>query len=243
MTILSDIQLLEPGAKVVLYSLDTTSIGGILYRFHGYPQQGSIFWQGNEYIPWSIMDSGFAKEGVNQQPTPTLSVGNIGKDSLGNPVPGYISALCLLLNDMVGAILTRHITLGQYLDAVNFTGGNASADPAQEFTPEVFYVEQKTSETSEQVEFQLTSALDFQGQMLPARQIISNACSWLRMGGGYRGALCGYTGTNYFDVNNNPVSNPALDVCNGTLAACTIRFGAGNNLRYGSFPAAGLIGN
>lgn len=242
MTILSDIQLLEPGAKVVLYSLDTTSIGGLLYRFHGYPQQGSIFWQGNEYIPWSIMDSGFAKEGVNQQPTPTLSVGNTGRDVNGNPVPGYISALCLLLNDMVGSTLTRHITLGQYLDASNFVGGNLTADPTQEFTPDVWYVEQKTAETSEVVTFQLTSALDFQGIQLPARQIINNACSWIRMGG-YRGAYCNYTGTNYFDINNNPVTNPALDVCNGGLTACTLRFGAGNIIRFGSFPAAGLTGS
>lgn len=243
MTIISDVQLLEPGAKIVLYELDTTFLGGDLRRFHGYRQQGNITWQGNTYIPWAIDESGFAKDGTNQQPTPTLKVGNIGVDGSGNPQAGVISALCILLDDLVGGKLTRHITLGQYLDAVNFPGGiNPSADASQEFPPDIWFIEMKTAETSEIVEFQLSSALDFNGIQLPNRQIIANACSWIRIGG-YRGAYCQYTGTNKFDVNNNPVSDPSLDVCSGTLSACTIRFGSGNVLNYGSFPAAGLVGN
>lgn len=243
MTIISDVMLLEPGAKITLYELDTTSLGGDLRRFHGYRQQASIWWQGLEYVPWAIEEAGFAKEGTNQQPTPTLRVGNIGVDGSGNPVPGYISALCILLDDLVGAKLTRHITLSQYLDAVNFPGNvNPSADPSQEFPPDIWYLEQKTAETSEVVEFQLASALDFNGVQLPARQIVANACSWVRIGG-YRGPYCGYTGTNKFDINNNVVTDPALDQCNGTLTACKLRFGDGNPLSYGSFPAAGLVGN
>jgi lambda family phage minor tail protein L len=242
MTILSDIQLLEPGAKVVLYALDVTSLGGDLLRFHGYRQQTSIFWQGNEYIAWPIEDEGFELQGINQQPTPTLRVGNTGIDGDGNAVPGFISALCLLFDDLVGSKLTRHITLGQYLDAVNFAGGNPSADPSQEFPPDIWYIEQKTAETKETVEFQLASALDFNGVQLPNRQIINNACSWIRIGG-YRGPYCGYTGTNKFDVNNNPVTDPSLDVCNGTSVACKLRFGANNIINFGSFAAAGLVGN
>lgn len=243
MTIISDVQLLEPGAKVTLYELDTTMLGGDLRRFHGYRQQGNITWQGNVYIPWAIEESGFAKDGTNQQPTPTLSVGNIGVDGSGNPIGGVISALCILLDDLVRAKLTRHITLGQYLDAVNFPGGvNPSADPSQEFPPDIYFLEQKTAETSEVVTFQLSSALDFSGQQLPARQIINNSCSWIRMGG-YRGPYCNYSGTNKFDVNNNVVTDPSLDVCAGTLTACNLRWGSGNEITFGSFPAAGLIGN
>jgi lambda family phage minor tail protein L len=243
MTIISDIQGLEPGAKITLYELDTTALGGDLRRFHGYRQQGSIFWQSHEYVPWSIEDAGFAKEGTNQQPTPTLRVGNVGVDGSGNPIAGVISSLCILLDDLVGAKLTRHFTLGAYLDAVNFPGGiNPSADPTQEFPQEVWYVEQKTGESSEVVEFTLASALDFNGVQLPARQIINNSCSWLRMGG-YRGQYCNYSGTNKFDVNNNVVTDPSLDVCNGTLTACNLRFGANNVVNFGSFPAAGLLGN
>jgi len=183
MTITSDIQQLEPGALVELFEVDCTAIGGDLLRFHGHLQQGSIWWQGNEFKPWPITASGFEKTGTAQQPSPTLAVGN---------VDGAISALCIYLKDLVGAKVMRRRTLGQYLDAVNFAAGNPTADPAEEMPPELWYIEQKSSETSVEVEFTLSSALDLNGQQLPGRQIVANVCQWLAKGG-YRGPYCGYT--------------------------------------------------
>jgi lambda family phage minor tail protein L len=226
--ITADIQGLEPGARVALYELDATAIaGGGLLRFHGYQQVGSIWWQDHEYTAWPIQADGFAKTSEGQQPSPKLSVGN---------VDGSISSLCILLDDLIGAKLTRHITLGQYLDARNFAGGNPSADPQQEFPIDVWFIEQKSAETNEVVEFELKSALDFQELMLPRRQIIANLCPWQ-----YRGAYCGYTGTAKFDLNDNPVSSAALDVCSKRLGSCKKRFGANNVLNFGGFPAAALI--
>jgi lambda family phage minor tail protein L len=226
--ITADIQGLEPGARVELFELDATSIsGGALLRFHGYQKASSIWWQGNEYTAWPIKAEGFAKTSEGQQPAPKLSVGN---------VDGSISSLCILFDDLVGAKLTRHITLGQYLDAVNFADGNPTADPEQEFPPDAWFIEQKTSETNEDVEFELSSALDFQDAQLPRRQIIANLCPFT-----YRGAYCGYVGTAKFDVDDNAVTDPALDVCAKRLGSCKKRFGANNVLNFGGFPAAALI--
>lgn len=226
--ITADIQTLEPGAKVELFELDASNIaGGAALLFHGYQQAGIITWQGKQYTPWPITAEGFAKTSEGQQPAPKLSVGN---------VDGSISALCIQLDDMVGAKLTRHVTLGKYLDAVNFAGGNPTADASQEFPPEIWFIEQKTGETSEVVEFELMSALDFQGKMLPGRQIIANLCSFA-----YKGANCGYVPGAMFDANDQAVANPALDVCSKRLTGCKARFGATNVLNFGGFPAAGLI--
>jgi len=226
--ITADIQGLEPGARVALYELDATSIadGGLL-RFHGYQQAGTIRWQGNDYTPWPIEAEGFAKTSEGQQPAPKLSVGN---------VDGSISALCITLDDLVGAKLTRHVTLRQYLDASNFPGGNPTADPSQEFPLEVWFIEQKTFETNEVVEFELKSALDFQEVMLPRRQIIANLCAWQ-----YRGAYCGYAGTAKFNANDQSVTDSALDVCSKRLSSCKVRFGATSVLNFGGFPAAALL--
>lgn len=270
-----DIQTLEPGQLVELFDLDATAIGGEVLRFHGHTQVGSIYWQGNEYSPWAIQAEGFARNGQGQQPTPRLSVGNVN---------GFVSALCLYLQDMVGAKLTRHRTLGRYLDAVNFppkpsegpslvldftglldvgnsptlslnfaTGryeaaspyyavweGNPDADPTEEMPQEVWYIEQKIDETNESVTFELSSALDFGDVQLPRRQIVANVCMWLTIGG-YRGPYCGYTGSAYFDKDDNPVADPALDRCGGRVNSCKCRFGENNPLPYGSFPAADLI--
>ncbi len=225
--ITADIQGLEPGARVELFELDATMIaGGSLLRFHGYEQVTTIWWQGNEYTAWPIQASGFSKTSEGQQPIPKLSVGN---------VDGSISSLCILMDDLVGAKMVRHITLGQYLDARNFASGNPTADPSQEFPIEVWFIEQKTAETNEVVEFELASALDLQGQMLPRRQIIANMCSFT-----YKGPYCNYTGSAKFDGNDNPVTDPALDTCSKRLSGCKLRFGATEVLNFGGFPAAAL---
>src|SRR3546814_18403294 len=62
------------------------------------------------------------------------------------------------------AKLTRRRTLAKYLD------GMPDADPDEEFPPEIWFIEQKVGETSEAVEFELASAMDFQGVQLPRRQ-------------------------------------------------------------------------
>ncbi|PRC93095.1 phage minor tail protein L [Solimicrobium silvestre] len=226
----SDAQLLEVGEVVVLFELDATQIGGNYLKFHGYQEIGAITWQGKEYTAWPILAEGFARTSA-QQPAPTLAVGN---------VDGAISALCIHFDDLVGAKLTRHTTLGKYLDAVNFSEGNPSADPSQEFPVDVWTIEQKTSETSEAVEFELASALNFQGTQLPRRQIVANVCTWLSTGG-YRGTYCGYTGAAMFDKDGNPVASSALDRCGGKLSDCKKRFGENNILNFGSFPAAGML--
>ena len=235
--ITADIQTLAPGALVQLFELDASGIGGAVQRFHGYAQAGSIWWQGHEYAPWAIEAEGFARSGTGPQPAPTLRVGNIGQDAQGTPLPGVISALCLALDDLVGARIIRRRTLGQYLDARNFAAGNPSADPGEELPPEIWLIEAKIQESGQTVEFELRSALDFDGQMLPARQIQANACGWLSIGG-YRGPYCGYTGAAMFDRDGKPVADPIADKCGGKVSDCKLRFGASKPLHFGGFPAA-----
>lgn len=238
--ITADIQGLEPGDRVYLFELDATQIGGEHLRFHGYPQAGPIWWQGNEYSPWAIEAEGFARTGVGTQPAPTLRVGNIGQDEQGNPLPGVISALCLALDDLVGARVIRRSTLGKYLDAANFPGGNPTADPNEEFPQEIWLIEAKTAEDKETVEFELRSALDFDGEQLPARQIQASTCGWLTIGG-YRGPYCGYTGAAMFDRDGNPVTDATLDKCGGRVSDCKKRFGEWEPIHFGGFPGADLI--
>lgn len=192
-----------------------------MMRFHGHLQSSSIWWQGNEYKPWPIQATGFKRTTDSQQPTPKLVVGD---------VQGTISALCVYLGDLVGATVRRRRTLAKYLDAVNFAEGNPMADPTAEMPPEIWRIEQKSDEQPGlQVEFTLASPLDFGGQQLPARQIVS-ICQWV-----YRDANCGYTGTAYFDKNDQPVGDPALDRCSMRTTGCECRFGINNPLSIGGY--------
>lgn len=241
MPILADMQRLEPGGKVRLYELDATAIGGDLLRFHPYSQSGPIWWQGNEYTPWALQVEGIERSAQGTAPRPVLTVSNIGMGSDGEPIPGIVSAMCIALDDLIGATMLFRCTLAQYLDARNFAGGNSTADPAEEFPPERWMIEQKNTETPETVEFMLVSPLDFDNVRLPRRQIMANVCGWLGIAdSGYRGPDCGYTGARYFDRQDKPVADPALDRCRGLLCSCKLRWGENEELPFGSFPGADL---
>lgn len=221
MSLNADVQSLEPGALVQLYSLDATAIGADLYRFHSYGQLGNITWQGVEYSPWPIESTGFELSS-SQAPTPRLKMGNVG---------GFITALCLSFDDLNGAVLTRHRTLAKYLD------GQPEADPDEHWPDDIWYVEQKVSETSEYVDFELSSALDFNGQRLPAREIIANNCPWR-----YRGPECSYSGPPVATEYDIITTDAELDSCGKRLQSCKLRFGEESPLPFGGFPAAGLVG-
>jgi lambda family phage minor tail protein L len=228
--ITSEIQKLAPSAIIELFQLDATSFGGDIYYFHagtnGLTQ--NITWQGQEYVAYPIQIEGFEFTAGGQIPRPKMRVSN---------VTGIITVLVLAYDDLLGAKVTRKRTMSKYLDAVNFTGGvNPDADPDAEFPDDIYFIEHKVNENKYMVEFELSASFDVQGVKLPRRQIIQNICPWK-----YRGAECGYTGTNYFDSNDVAVGSSSLDVCGKRLSSCEARFGTNAELPYGGFPAAGLI--
>ncbi|HHA2879316.1 TPA: phage minor tail protein L [Stenotrophomonas maltophilia] len=228
--ITADAQQLEPGGRITLFELDASSFGADQLFFHAHLQSGVIWWQGQEYGPWPIEATGFSRTS-DQPPNPRLKVSNID---------GRITALCLLFDDLVGARIIRRQTLVKYLDAANFAEGNPTADPGEHFRDEIWFIERKVAENKEMVEFELATAIDLNGEVLPGRQIMSNVCTWL-LRGGYRGPYCGYAGAAFFDINDNPVDDPAQDVCAGLVRSCKRRFGENNELPYGGFPASGLV--
>lgn len=229
MTVKADIQSLDPGAIVEMFVLDAMAQGDTQVRyFHaGTNELGtSVIWQGNVYSPFPVMAEGFEWNGRGTIPQPKLKIANIG---------GSISSLTRPLQDMVGAKITRKRTFVKYLDAANFSGGNANANPLEHFTDEIFYVNRKVMENKVFVEWELAPAWDVTGVKLPRRQVIQNVCPWR-----YRSAECGYAGTVYFKADDTSTANAAEDVCGKRLASCKLRFGSYAELPFGGFPGAGL---
>lgn len=229
-TITSEIQKLEPSAIIELFELDASAFGAGISRFHAGTNglRQNVVWAGNTYTAFPVQASGFEWSGQGSLPRPRLTVAN---------VTGAISLLVIQYDDLLGARVTRRRTLAKYLDAVNFTGGiNATADATAAFADDVYYIDRKTLETRDTVEFELSAAFDVAGVQLPRRQIIQNVCQWV-----YRGAECSYTGGSYFDANDAAVGSLGLDVCGKRLTSCKARFGSYGELPFGSFPSAGLI--
>jgi len=230
-SIADDIASLAPGARVELFVLDATSIGGDITRFHAGTNSigGPVKWQGEDYQPLPIEASGFEINGRGSLPRPKLRVANIS---------GAITALLLQFGDLRQAKVIRKRTMVKYLDAANFPGAvNPNADPSQHLADDIYVIDRKAAENKTLVEFELAAATDLPGVMLPARQIVSNHCRWR-----YKGEGCGYAPGPMFDKEGEPVTNPALDRCSKLLATgCKPRFGANQPLPFGGFPAAGLL--
>lgn len=255
MTTSSDLQKLSVTGVVTLYELDATSLGAGIYRWHGhvgredwlriYDKVGGgytvdetqtevrndIIWQGNTYSPVSIQSDGLEVRGDGRASTPTLTLA-----SDLNGVAGLTRVLCLKFDDFAGAKLTVRRTLATYLDAANFAKGNPQADPTEQIKPQLWYVEQKTSENEAAVTFELSNPVDFAGAQLPSRMITSY-CHWATHGD-YRGEECGYTGAAMFTDKGIPTVDPEQDRCGGRTRDCECRFGKGNTLRHGGFPSS-----
>jgi lambda family phage minor tail protein L len=230
-----ELNKLQPSAVIELFELDgtATSVGvDQVYRFHSGVNEdidGNIVWNGDTYTRYPIEARGFTYEGNGQLPRPTISISNI---------LSLITTLIIDHNDLVGATVTRIRTLKKYLDAANFSDEtNADADPHAEFPREVYIVDRKVLENRDIVTFELAATFDVAGVKLPRRQIIQNICPWT-----YKGEGCGYTGTNYFNIDDEEVASADDDVCGHRLTSCKLRFGQNAQLPYGGFPSAGLIG-
>jgi len=216
---ISELQSVAPSAVIELFTLELNlAQHGIAetYRFHAGTNVsgGNLVWAGNTYLAMAIEASGFEYSGNGQLPRPKIRVSN---------TMGTITALILSLpNGLEAAKVTRIRTLARYLDGVNWPGGVnplGTPQPDCEFPREVFFLDRKSAETREVVEFEMCSAFDLANVRAPKRQCIANICPWV-----YRSAECSYSRPGYFDINNNPVGSLALDVCNKRLDGCETRF-------------------
>jgi lambda family phage minor tail protein L len=229
----SELQKIAPSAIIELFELQLiTAIHGAstIYRFHAGTNatdaNGNVVWAGNTYQAFPIEADGFEYSGNGQLPRPKIRVSNI---------LGTITAI-ILATPLEGAKVTRIRTMARYLDAVNFTGGTnpyGTPDPTAEFPREIYYIDRKSAENRDVVEFELAAAFDLIGVRAPKRQCISNICQWV-----YRSAECSYTGTNYF-TESDVVTTLANDVCGKRVSSCKARFGATAQLPFGSFPGVG----
>lgn len=237
----AELAKLNPSSIIELFEVKTSArLHGAceVYRFHSGVNakavSGHVVWAGNTYYAWPVEADGFEYTGKGALPRPTVRIAN---------VDGSISAVLIEINqftkgsDLTGAEVKRIRTLARFLDAVNFEGDVnpfGTPDSGASLPDEIYFIDRKSAETKTVVEFELVSCFDLAGVRVPKRQTINNICQWI-----YRSGDCGYTGSNFFDENDNSVPSESQDVCGKRLKSCQARFGANNELPFGSYPGVG----
>ena len=194
-TPVSELQKINPSNIVELFQLqlDTTIHGAsTTYYFHNGVSEnnnGNLIFDSVEYTRMPIEASGFEFNG-KQLPRPRLRISNI----LGT----FTTILLTLPQGLEGAKVTRIRTLERYIDHINFDIGDilleddsellqendslvsqessdnphGTPDPTATFPDEVYFIDRKSTENRDIIEFELAASFDLQGVRLPKRQVL-----------------------------------------------------------------------
>ena len=271
--ITSQLQGIAPTEVIELFQLelnaDQHGVNQTYYFDGGRQNDGhGVTFGGQLYTSIPMEADGFAYNGQGSLPRPTLRISNLFST---------ITALIATLpNGLEGAKVTRIRTLARYIDDVNFTGepflliteggdllitesgdffegigseGNPHGTPDSTaiFPREIYYVDRKSAENRNLIEFELASAFDLAGVRAPKRQCISR-CQWV-----YKSTECGYDPTvgpgkvvdgvtfTRFNANDVGVTSDADDVCGKRQSSCECRFGENKELPFGGYPGIGTF--
>jgi lambda family phage minor tail protein L len=167
---------------------------------------GSIYWQGVEYLPFPIQSSGFESKGDGSLPRPKLLVSN--QDF-------FVSNLIRRYNNLVGAKVVRKRTFLKFLDNQNFSEGKnpyGSADAAAGLEDQVFFILRRSSENRASVEFELASPLEIENVTFPRRTVMARYCQFH-----YRGMGCGYKGQPIADENDQRIFGADIKLQSGLV--------------------------
>lgn len=187
----SELQKLNPSARIELFVLELVeglhyatgnpSNVPTIYRFHSGTNMNTnanIIWQGNTYQRFPITFEGAEFTGRGQVPRPVLTVANLGGISRSGSVITVTDLMIIVNlttphNDLADAKLTRITTLASELDAANFPSNNNpfGTPSSNELPQEIFFIDRKTTESRDIVQFELVGALDQANKKLPARQV------------------------------------------------------------------------
>lgn len=211
---------LTPDALITLFEIDFSSLqadfsmledviganigADCVYRFC--PMKNSfnpIYWQGKGYQPLPIEIEGFEQQGDGRLPRPKMT--------LGNP-DGLLSKIVHSNHDFANCKVTRKRTFARFLDDNNFIdpgtkndeGRNpfGEADPDAHYPDDVYFINKKSSENKNVLQFELVSALELSGSEIPARIVMPNYCNWV-----YRCSVgCQYKGLPIETLDGNSLT-------------------------------------
>tara|TARA_Y100000401_G_scaffold13737_1_gene9364 strand:+ start:217 stop:900 length:684 start_codon:yes stop_codon:yes gene_type:complete len=195
-----DLQEPNPSAIIELFELElipnvhyvSPATIDTNYYFHDGTSNnnfGSIQWTKGDsnntvvdYIALPVKAEGF-KFGRGQLPRPTLTFSNalgtfttilLAVNSVSTSIEEGSIGLGLINNDLTGAKVTRKRTLEKFLPVTNYSttpSYNAFDSSYPEFPQEVYFIDRKSEENRDLVQFELAANFDLAGVKAPRRLV------------------------------------------------------------------------
>ena len=149
-----------------------------IFLFHSginIKDKSDIIWQNNKYTKFPCQAQGFKYSGKGTLPRPSIVFSN---------VLGSITAIIELANkttpfsDLQNAKVTRRRTLARFLDEENFPSNINpykvdNVDPTAEFPREIYFIDKKTIENKDIVQFEMVSSFDLPNINAP-KKLVTN---------------------------------------------------------------------
>lgn len=159
MSIRQDLQKDAVPAFIELYKVDLNPCGvAEIFFLSPHSRNGDpISFDGQEYTPFPITGEGWEQSFDGAPPQPTLRVSNVTK---------FLQTYLTDYDDLVGALVTRVLTLESYLD------DGATPNGSQVFGEQVYVIEQLTGQNKVELTFLLSSLLDSKRIKLPRGQVL-----------------------------------------------------------------------
>jgi len=160
----------------VSFNVNANIANPTVYLFHAgnnMKDSNDLVWQSNTYTKFPVKADGFKYTGKGKLPRPSLSFSNL---------LGTITAILQLTNqttpfsDLAGAKVTRRRTLARFLDEENFPSNVnpykvGTVDPTAELPREVYFIERKTVENRDLVQFEMVGSFDLFGIAAPKKLV------------------------------------------------------------------------
>jgi lambda family phage minor tail protein L len=204
---------LTPSSIVELFEIDisnlysdqynTSDYSTKIFRFHSNlklnnigNKSNNILWRSNVYHAVAIQAKGFEFNSKGSIAAPTLSI-VIGDENIPKLIE--LKTALRLLGDLTGGIVRRYRTFAKFLDAenwdINGLPNGFIPDPNSYLTEDVYYIDRKTADNKNVLEYELTSLANLEGVKLPNRLVLSDRCPFT-----YRGEGCLYE---YYDSSDS----------------------------------------
>lgn len=211
-----ELSKLEIDAPVFLYKFDLVPIGvAQTYYFSPHLLNGAnVSFGGQEYSYAAVHIGEVAQDASGDTGNTVLTLTN--KDN-------FISTLCTLYNDCVGAKVTRIKTLRSFLD------GQPLENPDGHITRNVFIVNRKSGLDDEYGQFELRPMSSIEGKKIPRQVCLKNICLrtyrvWDAVAEDWIMGTCPYAGANMFTRAGAVTTDETQDQCSFDLKGCDLRY-------------------